>query len=69
VLAATGRGMQVVKPVLSMSRRAAWILLTVLVMVRLPSLVQPAGADQDLYAYVGQEISRGGLPYVDAWDQ
>ena len=52
-----------------MTRHAAWILLTVLVMVRLPSLVQPAGADQDLYAYVGQEISRGGLPYVDAWDQ
>jgi len=52
-----------------MGRHAAWILLIVLVMVRLPSLVQPAGADQDLYAYVGQEISRGGLPYVDAWDQ
>jgi hypothetical protein len=52
-----------------MSRHAAWILLTVLVTVRLPSLVQPAGADQDLYAYVGQAISRGGLPYVDAWDQ
>jgi hypothetical protein len=34
-----------------------------------PSLVQPAGADQDLYAYVGQEILRGGLPYRDAWDQ
>jgi hypothetical protein len=52
-----------------MNRRAAWILLAVLVMVRVPSLVQPAGADQDLYAYVGQEIARGGLPYVDAWDQ
>ncbi|MGE5199604.1 MAG: glycosyltransferase family 39 protein, partial [Rhodospirillaceae bacterium] len=57
------------KPVHVMSRHAAWMLLTVLVLVRLPSLVQPAGADQDLYAYVGQEISRGGLPYVDAWDQ
>jgi len=52
-----------------MNRHAAWILLVALVLVRLPSLVQPAGADQDLYAYVGQEISRGGLPYVDAWDQ
>ena len=52
-----------------MKRYAAWILLTLLVLVRLPSLVQPAGADQDLYAYVGQEISRGGLPYLDAWDQ
>lgn len=52
-----------------MSRRAAWIALTLLVLIRLPSLVQPSGADQDLYAYVGQEIARGGLPYVDAWDQ
>ncbi len=52
-----------------MNRRTAWILLTLIVAVRLPSLVQPAGADQDLYAYVGQEITRGGLPYRDAWDQ
>jgi len=52
-----------------MSRRIVWILLTLLVVVRLPSLVQPAGADQDLYAYVGQEITRGGLPFRDAWDQ
>jgi hypothetical protein len=52
-----------------MSRPAAWTLLLLLVLVRLPSLVQPAGADQDLYAYVGQEIARGGLPYLDAWDQ
>ena len=52
-----------------MSRRIVWILLTLLVMLRLPSLVQPAGADQDLYSYVGQEIARGGMPYRDAWDQ
>jgi hypothetical protein len=51
------------------SHRAAWIVLALLVLVRVPSLVQPAGADQDLYAYVGQEILRGGLPYRDAWDQ
>ncbi|MDO8836065.1 MAG: hypothetical protein Q7V01_10735, partial [Vicinamibacterales bacterium] len=49
--------------------RAAWIVLALLVLARVPSLVQPAGADQDLYAYVGQEILRGGLPYRDAWDQ
>ena len=54
---------------LLMSRRVAWIVLTVLVAVRLPSLVQPPGADQDLYSYVGQEIVRGGMPYRDAWDQ
>ena len=37
--------------------------------LRLPSLVQPMGADQALYAYVGERILAGGLPYRDAWDQ
>ena len=27
------------------------------------------GADQGLYAYVGERILEGELPYVDAWDQ
>ena len=27
------------------------------------------GADQALYAYVGEQIRAGGLPYRDAWDQ
>ncbi len=27
------------------------------------------GADQGLYAYVGERILQGELPYVDAWDQ
>jgi len=40
-----------------------------LLVVRLPSLVQPMGADQALYAYVGDQIRAGGLPYRDAWDQ
>jgi len=40
-----------------------------LLLVRLPSLAQPAGADQALYAYVGQRILDGGQPYRDAWDQ
>src|SRR4029453_18596821 len=40
-----------------------------LLVVRLPSLVQPMGADQSLYAYVGDRIRAGGLPYRDAWDQ
>ncbi|ODS56393.1 MAG: hypothetical protein ABS36_08370 [Acidobacteria bacterium SCN 69-37] len=44
-------------------------LLVVLLALRLPSLVQPAGADQSLYAYIGQAILNGGAPYVDAWDQ
>ncbi|MFN8058809.1 MAG: hypothetical protein U0Q12_06545 [Vicinamibacterales bacterium] len=46
-----------------------WVLFVALVLMRLPSLAQPAGADQDLYAYVGETIARGGLPYRDAWDQ
>lgn len=45
------------------------ILFVLLAAVRLPSIVQPAGADQGLYAYVGQRILDGGLPYRDAWDQ
>jgi hypothetical protein len=40
-----------------------------LIIVRLPSLVQPMGADQGLYSYVGERVLDGGLPYRDAWDQ
>ncbi|HEY8551345.1 MAG TPA: hypothetical protein VIL35_15415 [Vicinamibacterales bacterium] len=49
--------------------RIFWVLFVLLVAVRLPSLAQPAGADQALYAYVGQRILAGELPYRDAWDQ
>jgi hypothetical protein len=52
------------------SRRVLpWALLALLLCLRLPSLVQPLGPDQSLYAYVAQEIGRGGWPYLDAWDQ
>ncbi len=44
-------------------------LAAVLLLVRVPSVVQPAGGDQGIYAYVGQSILRGELPYRDAWDQ
>src|SRR5512137_1754587 len=44
-------------------------LLVALLLVRLPSVVQPAGGDQGIYAYVGQSILRGEVPYRDAWDQ
>jgi len=47
----------------------AWLLLAGLLAIRIPSLVQPAGADQALYAYVGQRILAGDVPYRDAWDQ
>jgi hypothetical protein len=40
-----------------------------LVAIRLPSLNQPMGSDQALYAYVGDRILHGERPYVDAWDQ
>src|SRR5262249_20774667 len=40
-----------------------------LIVLRLPSLVQPMGPDQGLYAYVGGRILHGELAYRDAWDQ
>ncbi len=52
-----------------MPTRLFLALACALVIVRLPSLVQPMGADQGLYSYVGERILDGGLPYVDAWDQ
>jgi 4-amino-4-deoxy-L-arabinose transferase-like glycosyltransferase len=51
------------------SRLALVAAAAALLIVRLPSLVQPMGADQGLYAYVGERILDGGLPYRDAWDQ
>jgi hypothetical protein len=52
-----------------MPSRLFLALAGVLVILRLPSLVQPLGADQGLYAYVGGRILAGELPYRDAWDQ
>ena len=46
-----------------------WTVLLALLALRIPSLVQPAGADQSLYTYVGLRILDGGTPYLDAWDQ
>ena len=46
-----------------------YALVALLLLVRLPSLAQPAGADQGLYSYVGTRILVGELPYRDAWDQ
>ena len=50
-------------------RTVTLVLALALLALRLPSLVQPMGADQSLYAYVGERIRGGGLPYRDAWDQ
>ena len=52
-----------------MSTRLLLALIGALLIVRLPSLVQPMGPDQGLYAYVGDRILRGELAYRDAWDQ
>ena len=52
-----------------MSTRLLLALVGALLLVRLPSLVQPMGPDQGLYAYVGDRIRHGELAYRDAWDQ
>jgi 4-amino-4-deoxy-L-arabinose transferase-like glycosyltransferase len=52
-----------------MHTRLLLALGAVLLLLRLPALVQPMGADQGLYAYVGERILAGELPYRDAWDQ
>src|SRR3954466_13669464 len=52
-----------------MSNRVFLALACVLLAVRLPSLVQPMGADEGLYAYAGERVRAGALPYRDAWDQ
>ncbi|MEO6213004.1 MAG: hypothetical protein ABIP65_05190 [Vicinamibacterales bacterium] len=52
-----------------MNNRLYLALACALLIVRLPSLVQPMGADQGLYAYVGDRILAGELPYRHAWDQ
>src|SRR5688572_19047519 len=52
-----------------MSTRLLLALMAALLIVRLPSLAQPMGADQGLYAYVGDRILHGELAYRDAWDQ
>lgn len=56
-------------PIPRMSTRLLLALVAALLIVRLPSLVQPMGPDQGLYAYVGDRILHGELAYRDAWDQ
>lgn len=49
---------------------AIWAALILLLLaVRLPSVVQPAGGDQGLYGYAGQRILAGDVMYRDMWDQ
>jgi len=50
--------------------RIVWAALAFcLLLLRVPSLVQPAGGDQGLYAYTAQRVNEGGVPYEAAWDQ
>src|SRR5437899_757174 len=56
-------------PIPRMSTRLLLAAATALLIVRLPSLVQPMGPDQGLYAYIGERILHGELAYRDAWDQ
>ena len=52
--------------------RFAWhwgVLIVLLLALRSPSLVQPAGGDQGLYGYAGQRILAGDVLYRDVWDQ
>src|SRR6478752_6036094 len=46
-----------------------FLVLAAALLLRAPAIVQPMGADQGLYAYAGQRILAGELPYRDAWDQ
>ena len=52
-----------------MPSRLFLALAGALLLLRVPSVVQPMGADQGLYAYIGERILAGDLPYRDAWDQ
>ena len=52
-----------------MPTRLLLIVAAALLMLRVPAIAQPMGADQGLYAYVGERILAGELPYRDAWDQ
>jgi hypothetical protein len=52
-----------------MTTRLLLAAAAALLIVRLPSLVQPMGPDEALYAYVGERILHGELAYRDAWDQ
>jgi hypothetical protein len=52
-----------------MFTRLLLVLAGALILLRVPSLTQPMGPDQGLYAYVGDRIVAHDLAYRDAWDQ
>src|SRR4029079_5557045 len=52
-----------------MPTRLLLAIAAALLILRVPSLAQPMGPDQGLYAYVGDRLLHGELAYRDAWDQ
>src|SRR5256885_11703016 len=52
-----------------MQTRLLLAIAGALLILRVPSLAQPMGPDQGLYAYVGDRILAHELAYRDAWDQ
>src|SRR5258708_26294648 len=50
------------------TRLPAAAIRFVVVLVALPSLLYPFGADQAMFAYIGDQWLHGKLPYRDAWD-
>src|SRR6478672_2009999 len=64
-----GREAIISRKLRGMTRAAPIVVLLLLLALRLPSLVQPAGGDQGLYAYAGQRIGAGDVMYRDVWDQ
>jgi 4-amino-4-deoxy-L-arabinose transferase-like glycosyltransferase len=46
-----------------------FLILTLTFSLRLAFLHEPLERDEGLYAYIGQEILRGAMPYRDAMDQ
>jgi 4-amino-4-deoxy-L-arabinose transferase-like glycosyltransferase len=52
-----------------MPTRLLVAITAALILLRVPSLAQPMGPDQGLYAYVGDRILQHELAYRDAWDQ
>ena len=44
-------------------------VVAIVVVLGLPMLNFPFGADQAIFAEIGRTIWQGGMPYTDAWDQ
>ena len=58
--------------VTSVAEAGAWVLLAVAaiaLLVRVPSIAQPLGIDQSLWASAVRGLSRGQLLYQDVWEQ